>query len=421
MSKFDDLKVKHKELTTEYFRLMEQGPTSSSNKKLDELEIAMDHINRDIEFENKKFRFSANYFNNLSMNESRELQKFSFAKFLREASSGVLTGLEMESHQEGALEMRRIGGEGAKGFCISEKVLLATNVRASTGQNITTPADGGNLAHTMPVMYFEALANALVLPSLGATFLPGLNGYLPIVRGSLFNAEWLPEGGGATIVKADFGKILMQAKRVCAIGAFSKQLLIQTSLGVENLILNGLVNANAQAILTAIINGLAANNQPVGILTTPGITILPGGVNGVSPDWAQLVALETAVAMANADIGSLGYLTNAKVRGKLKNTLKSVGAPAYCWEGSEVNGYKAAVTNAVPSNLTKGTSVGNCSAIIFGNWKDLLIGSWGGLDIVVDSYTLAEKSELRILVNSFVDAAIANPASFSMMKDALTV
>ncbi len=421
MSKFDDLKVKHSELTTEYFRLMDQGPTNENNKKLDELEVAMDHINREIEFENKKFRFSANYFNNLTMGESRELQKFSFAKFLREASTGVLTGLEMESHQEGVKEMRHIGGEDAKGFCISEKVLLATNVRASTGQNITNPADGGNLAHTMPVMYFEALSNALVLPSLGATFLPGLNGYLPIVRGSLFDAEWLPEGTGSTTVKAQYGKILMQAKRVCAAGVFSKQLLIQTSLGVENMILNGLVNANAQAIQTAIINGLAANDQPVGILTTEGIAIVPGGDNGIAIDWSHIVALETAVALVNADIGSLGYLTNAKVRGKLKNTLKSAGAPAYCWEGAEVNGYKAAVTNAVPSNLSKGTSVENCSAIIFGNWKDLLIGSWGGLDVVVDPYTLADKSELRIIVNSFADAAISNPASFSMMKDVLTI
>ena len=80
--------------------------------------------------------------------------------------------------------------------------------------------------------------------------------------------------------------------------------------------------------------------------------------------WAHIVDLESQIAVANADVGSMGYLTNAKVRGKLKTTSKVTGQNGFIWEGASLNGYNAAVSNQVPSNLTKGTASGVCSAIM---------------------------------------------------------
>jgi len=57
----------------------------------------------------------------------------------------------------------------------------------------------------------------------------------------------------------------------------------------------------------------------------------------------------------------------------------------------------AMVTNVVPSNLTKGTANGICSAAIFGNWQDLLISLWGGLDLTVDPYTGGTAGTVRVV------------------------
>jgi hypothetical protein len=108
------------------------------------------------------------------------------------------------------------------------------------------------------------------------------------------------------------------------------------------------------------------------------------------------------------------------VRSKLKQTLRAAGLPGYLIEGDLLNGFKCGVSNAVPSTLTKGTSEANCSGIIFGNWEDLIIGDWGGLDIIVDNYSSKLKGEVEITVNTFADIAIGNPASFSAMVDVLT-
>jgi hypothetical protein len=155
-------------------------------------------------------------------------------------------------------------------------------------------------------------------------------------------------------------------------------------------------------------------------LVTPGVV---GGTNGAAPTWANIIALETAVAFANADIGNMGYLTNAKVRGKLKSTEKfttSNGMPVYESGNTPLNGYQAAITNAVPSNLTKGSASGVASAIIFGNFADLMIGMWGSLDLMVDPYTGSTAGTVRVVALQDVDVAVRNIESFATMVDALT-
>ena len=87
---------------------------------------------------------------------------------------------------------------------------------------------------------------------------------------------------------------------------------------------------------------------------------------------------------------------------------------------NELNGYASHVTNHVPSDLDKGTATGVCSAILFGNWADLIMAFWGVVDVVVDPYTLATSGKLRITTTVFADIAVRHPESFAAMKDALT-
>ena len=152
-----------------------------------------------------------------------------------------------------------------------------------------------------------------------------------------------------------------------------------------------------------------------------GIGSVAGGTNGLAPTFANIIALEKEVAVDNADVGSLAFLTNPKVRAKLKNT--TVGTDQRMVWGDSSNsllGYNAYVTTQAPSDLDKGTSTGVCSAIIFGNFQELIIGQWGGLDIVVDPYTAASNAQVKIYIHSFWDTLIRRAQSFAAMKDALT-
>ena len=149
------------------------------------------------------------------------------------------------------------------------------------------------------------------------------------------------------------------------------------------------------------------------------IVAVAGGTNGAAPSYANLIALETEVAQDNADIGRVAYMTNTKVRGKLKSTV--IGTDQrMVWSdgGAPINGYPVWITNQVSSGLTKGSSSGVCSAIFFGNWGDLLVGMWGGLDILVDPYTASTTGTVRVIALQDVDVAVRHAESFAAMLDA---
>ncbi len=370
-----------------------------------------------------KKRFASDH---ISDKERKEVAKFSFHRAINEYirkgnSMDNVDGLEGEMHKEAEKERSLVGVSGSrvKGIGVPLMVLENSRIsRASTGQNVTTAADGGNLVQDEPYMFIESLKNALVITGLGARFLTGLIGNLPLLRGGSFSAAWVAEGSNVSFTKEAFSKATLIPKNLMVAGALSKQLLVQTANVAEMMIRDELIAALAQGIQNAAINGSGTGAEPIGILNTSGIGSVALGTDGAAIDWANIVKLETEIAQDNV-IGDIAYLTNAKVRGKLKTTLKSTGVAGYIWENNEVNGYRAAMTNAVPSNLTKGTGTG-LSAIIAGVWNQLFIGMWGGLDIVVDQFTRADYNEIKLVFSEFADVELRNNETFSASKDVLT-
>jgi HK97 family phage major capsid protein len=118
----------------------------------------------------------------------------------------------------------------------------------------------------------------------------------------------------------------------------------------------------------------------------------------------------------------LAYITNAKVRGKLKQTMRNGTygeMPIWADGGTPLNGYPAFVTNQVSSTLTKGSS-NVASAIFFGNWSDLVLGMWGEMDMLVDPYTFSSSGAVRVVAFQDVDFGVRHAESFAAMLDALT-
>lgn len=342
--------------------------------------------------------------------ERVEGRKFSFAKFIREAIAGKFTGVEATVVEEGAQEYQRLG-LSRQGFVIPGSVL-----RATVGQNVTTAADGGNLKEVAPVRWVELLKEKLVLTQLGATFLSDLVGDVPVVRSSEIAAAWGAEGAVASTTKAAFAKATLSPHRNFISTAVSKDLIRQTSLDVEGLLLDMMVGAHANLIEAAAIAGSGSSGQPTGIINNANINVVAMGTNGGAISWAKVVEMESVLNSSKANRGSVAYLTNPKVWGAMKVTPKAQGGERMILEGNMLNGYKADFSNLVPANLTKGTGT-NLSAMIFGNFRDLYIGQWGGIDIVIDPYTRATSGEIVMTLNAWNDAIAAEPKSFVAIKD----
>lgn len=315
-------------------------------------------------------------------------------------------------------------GRAAQGFFLPHEVQRRDLV-------VGTATAGGNTVATnlLAGSFIDMLRNRIMVMKMGAQMLTGLTGQVAIPRQTGgATAYWVAESGAPTESQQAFDQVTMTPKTLGAFTDISRKLLLQSSIDVEMFVQSDLTKVIALEIDRAAINGSGSGNEPRGVLNTSGIGDVAGGTNGLAPTWANVVELWSDLAVANADFGALGVLTNAKVIGKLMSTLKAAGVAGFIVENfpdadgfTNMQGLRTGVSNQVPSNLTKGTSSGVCSALISGNWNDLIIGQWGTLDLTVDPYTASTSGTVRVVALQDVDIAVRQAASFSAMKDALTV
>lgn len=383
-------------------------------KGLGELQALQNELDAAEKVEAAEKRAAAQEFENARKGGKHQ---FSIAKFFREAGDRNLTGLEKEVAEMGAEEYRRLGV--TQQGVVLPLFALDAGTRTAAGQNYGTAGDGGNLIETAPAIYLESLKERLVIAKMGAHILTDLVGNVPVIGTSNISAAWDAEADSGSISKISITKKALTMKRNVVAGAATKDLLRQTSKSVDLMIQEKLMDAHAALLEKAAIAGTGSNDQPTGILSASGIGSVAIGTNGGAITWAKIVDLETKIMTENAQRGKLGYLTNAKVWGAMKSIEKVSGSGRFVLEeqpGGILNGYRVDWTNAVPSNLTKGTS-SNCSALIFGNFEDLYIGQWGGLDLVIDPFTAALTAEVRFVLNAWNDVLVAEPKSFAAIKD----
>lgn len=383
----------------------------------------------------------------------KELQQFRFTNLIAatlwpdDATVRKMAGFEIECARAAADKRDNVRADRAGAFTIPVDVLSsALDVRSHDAERaaqlfmkramagakfgtrdllVGTPTAGGNLVATelLASSFIDILTSMMKVMSMGTTVLTDLQGNIAIPRATAGSVGyWVAENGGSTESQQAFDQVALTPKTCGAFVDYSRRLLLQSSIAVEAFVRMDIARTIALMIDLAAIAGTGASNQPRGILNTVGIGSVAGGVNGLAPTWDHVVDLESAVANANALTGALGYLTNTRVRGRLKRTQQFSGTNGIpIWTGNELNGHRAEVSNQVPNTLTKGTSSGVCSAIIYGNWSDLLIGMWGGLDIMVDPYTGATAGTKRVVALQDVDVSVRYATSFSSMQDALTV
>ena len=348
----------------------------------------------------------------VDLNE-KEQRDYSFMKAVRGLVNGSgLNGLEREVSDEIA---KRQGRE-ARGFYAPDS--FWTGKRDLT---VGTNSAGGFLKPTdhMGDQFIDALRSRLVLNQLGTRFMSGLRGdvAIPKLSGGV-SAGFVAENGATAEVNATFAQVQMSPKSLGAFTDVSRLLMIQSDPSVEQIVRDDLLNAIAQKIEDVAIEG-GGSNEPTGVLGTTGIGSVAIGTNGGAATWGKVVDLIKEVEQDNAAIGEINFLTNSKVKSHLAQTAKVASTDSVMilndpW--TSLYGYNMAVTNNVPSDLTKGTGTG-LSALIAGDFSQLLLGVFSTSDVLVDPYTGGSSGAVRIRVMQEVDVAVRHAQSFAAIKD----
>lgn len=358
----------------------------------------------------------------------REAKEYSFLRAIQAQIPGAK--VEAGFEREISSEIARIMGRESEGFFIPPDVMFRGLAGRRQGEKrdftAGTAGEAGNLIQTtvMAEMWTDVLRAATVLVGAGVTVLPGLRGNVGVPRKTVAGTlAALTEVAAASETQPTTALPTLSPKRISAYVEPSKQSIIQSEVGIEAMLRQDLVDGAAVLVEDQGINGSGASPNARGIRNVSGIGSVVGGTNGLALAWSHITGLEAACANANAQATQrASYLTNTKVVNKAKNTQKATNLP-FIWDNGDrpLNGYKAAVTNNVPSNLVKGSSGAVCSSVIFSSdWSMFVLGLFGGLDVTVDPYTLATTGQVRITLNQFFDWLCRQPGAFASMDDALT-
>ena len=355
--------------------------------------------------------------------DPQEQQRYSLINMVKAVVSNDYSNAGFERECSAAIEQQT--GKRARGFYIP------TNLQVRTPYITTTATAAGNLVGTNldGSNFIDALRKSLKVFELGATVLSGNVGNLDVPRQSgLTSTYWVAEGSNITESNATFDKISLTPKTIGALSSWTRIQELQATPDLEQLVRNDLTQQVAAAIDLACIAGTGSSNQPIGILNQSGTNSVVGGTNGAAVTYDHLADLIAAVSQDSADAGRTGFLTNNQVLTKLLKTKDSdgnyllgpgsmvAGSPATLW------GRTCEISQQVPSNLTKGSASGTCSAIIYGNWADLVVAQWGSpLDILVNPFGSSYAAgNVEIRAMSSLDLGLRHPESFAVMKDALT-
>lgn len=348
---------------------------------------------------------------------NKEVKDYSVVRLLN-----ALANPNDKAAQRAAAFELEVSAEAAKTYKRESRGAIVPQEILTRDHTVGTATAGGNLVANdlMSGSFIDILQNRMALVDAGATIMSGLEGNLAIPRqtGGV-STFWLNENGEPTESAATFDQIAMTPKTIGAYTELSRKFLQQSSIDGERFTLNELSRVMALGLDHAGISGTGLSNQPTGILAVNGIKSVVNGDDGGIPTFGKYVDMETELTEANADVGNMRYLMPAAVRGSAKQTEITANSGRFIMSGNEVNGYPVTVSNQLPTNGTKGSGT-DLSTVIFGNFSDLIIGMWGGLDLQVNPYSLDTKGAIRVTAFQDCDLVVRHPESFCAMTDVKT-
>ena len=329
----------------------------------------------------------------------KETKRFSILK----AINAMANPTDRRAQEEAAFEFECSRAAGEIYGKTAQGVLLPPEVLANWSQRDLNASDDAGLIGQdfRGGDFIDVLRNSSAVMQ-NATILNGLSGDVKIPKKTAASTAAFisSEGGAAGESEMTIGSVTMSPKTLGAFTDVTRQLMLQSSLDVENLIRNDLAGSMAVAIDNAALEGSGSSGNPTGITNTTGINTVSLS-SAAAPTFAEMVSMESAVAVDNALLGGLVYIVHPTNAGTLKTTTKDSGSGQFVLQNGEINGYPVVVSAQLTANN-----------YVFGNMQDLLVGMFGGLDIVVDPYSNSTSGTVRVVALQSTDVNVRHAVSF---------
>lgn len=328
--------------------------------------------------------------NNINNTKNIHMSNFSLIKAIndvvnnRNINEDALNVIEM-----GATEMRK------SGLSYSGQIQLPVEERGDAVA-ATVAADGKEIVATDKLNILSPLRGKSILAEAGATFLTGLVGNISIPNYTGSTCGWKGELEAADNGKGTFGSVELSPKRLTAYIDISKQFLTQDSVGAEEMLRADIVNSLVAKLEQTIFGDAAGDTtKPAGIFN---------GAEVVAPSYQGVCNAEAAVTDYS---GEKRFVMSPTAKSAFKQaTISGTKSDLrLLLEDGEVDGYPVSDSSNVVAD-----------GYAFGDFSELVVAQWGGIDIVVDPYTLATKNAIRLVINAYFDAKVRREGAIKAYK-----
>ena len=356
----------------------------------------------------------------------KEKRQYSLGRMVQAQVTGDWrkAGFEREMNDEIAKQVGR-DAEGiyVPDFAWQQRGPLSTAATGGSGAEVVFD-DFVPTAHRGD-MFIEALRAQQVLSGLGATYMTGLTGRIKMPKMATgANAAFVEELADVSDGAGTDGGVTLQPRTMGAFVDLSRLLMMESVPAIEQVIRDDLLRSAADRTEFYAIQGSGSSGQPTGILNTSGVNDLDISANTdvAALTWADITALVKLVEEDNGVVNSnaLGFLTHPSVKAKMAQTVRVASTDSVMllndpW--NNIYGYPAAFSSNVPTTLDPGDGGSDAAAMIFGDFSQLIIASFGAPSILVDPYSGSKAGTVRMVLHAELDVGVRNAVSFGITNE----
>lgn len=326
------------------------------------------------------------------------------------AGQGPRTDEVEEVLQRGREQMSGVRGVGSEG------VALPIDFRAAGSATLMATKDPGKELVGEEARLLDAPMHDLVFSRAGANILTGLTDNLKFAKGDLPQAVWEDEVAKIDESNMTLDSVTLSPKRLGIVVSISKQMLAQDTVGINQWLSNLMTRKIYETLEATLLAGKSVAKGPKSLFDAGAYSGIKSVGDGLPVSYEALVKMQGVLAGNDRLKGNLGYIGTPLLRTTLKTVpldpSQSLGF-VYDERDGSVAGY--------PLYATSLGAVESGENALFGDWSNLVIGQWGGLDLTIDPYTQADSGKVRMIINSYWDAAVIDQDAFAKASFSLDV
>ena len=344
--------------------------------------------------------------------------KFSMSKAISDiVNKGGLEGLEAEMAQEGRSELIASGGSARGNITIPSFLMNEARANETYTVDGTAGQNQGNKVRGVDhAPMIEGLRAESVLERMGATVIQA-TGNLVLPSLPAGNPQALNENDGILNADGDFGSVTLDPKRFAMRMDLTRQMLNQSDPALDAVIARDMSVALGNELDKYIINLMGQSTN-----ITDATAAAADSYGATS--YADLTAHEGAFLSNDPAGQNLALLMDPTMSAYLKGVSQSAGG-AIANVNNQVLGYdvfsstnvgtKSVVAKTYCSGITDADDTITVRPIFFVDPSDFFIAKFGGLDLTVDSYTLAHQGSIRLIANMYANGGVRRSGSVQVL------